>query len=156
MQNNNCTYRPRECAEDLAEVVADTDLRKDQLVSQQARLLDFQGRSGRAVADMIALANELARVEASLAELDRASANLQHRTETNLLIIQFSTMEGHSRWSSVGRSLSGSLDSFAEGVSEAIDMIAYGFPFLLALFPLALLWRWLWRRATQRISTSPT
>jgi hypothetical protein len=103
---------------------------------------------------MISLAHEGALVESRLAELGRTSINLQRRIETNLLTIQFSTSDNRSRWSAVGNSIADSLDSLADGTSEAIEMIAFGIPFLIVLFPLALVWRWLWRRATSRSHVS--
>jgi hypothetical protein len=137
-------------AEDLAEAVSDAAREQEQLNAQRQKLLDFQSRKDLTVTDMISLAHEGAMVESRLAELGRTSANLQRRIETNLLTVQFSTSESGSRWSSVGDSIADSLDSLADGTSEAIGMIAFGIPFLIVLFPLALVWRWLWRRATFR------
>jgi hypothetical protein len=137
-------------AEDLAEAVADAAREEEQLNAQRRQLLEFESRRDLSVTDMISLAREGGLVESRLAELGRTSANLQRRIETNLLTIQFSTSESGSRWSTVGGSISDSLDSLADGTSEAIEMIAYGIPFLIVLFPLALVWRWLWRRSTSR------
>lgn len=143
-------------AEDLAVAVADATRERDQLTAQRTQLLAFQNRKDLAVADMIALAHEIAVVESTLADLTQTSANLQRRVETNLLTIDFRAMQTRSRWSSVGNSLSDSLDSFLDGTSDAIEMIAFGLPFLILLFPLALFWRWLWRRVTLRkTSTEP-
>lgn len=137
-------------AEDLAIAVADASRERDQLSAQRTKLIELQDRKDLAVADMISLARELAQVESGLANLNQTSASLQRRIETNLLTIQFSVEQSNSRWSIIGSSLSDSLDAFADGTSEAIGMIAFGLPFLVVLFPLALLWRWLWRRATAR------
>jgi hypothetical protein len=141
-------------AEDLAEAVADAAREEEQLNAQRRQLLDFQSRKDLTVADMISLAHEGAQVESRLAELERTSANLKRRIETNLLTVQFSTSESGSRWSSVGDSISDALDSLADGTSEAIEMIAFGIPFLIVLFPLALVWRWLWRRSTSERSAA--
>ncbi len=141
-------------AEDLAIAVADASREHDQLSAQRSKLIAFQERKDLAVADMIALARELAEVESGLANLDQTSAGLERRIETNLLTIQFSAEQSRSRWSGIGRSLSDSLDDFADGASEVIGMIAFGLPFLIVLFPLSLLWRWLWRRATARKRTA--
>jgi hypothetical protein len=141
-------------AEDLAEAVADAAREEEQLNAQRRQLLDFRSRKNLTVTDMISLAHEGALVESRLAELGRTSINLQRRIETNLLTIQFSTSDNRSRWSAVGNSIADSLDSLADGTSEAIEMIAFGIPFLIVLFPLALVWRWLWRRATSRSHVS--
>ena len=43
-----------------------------------------------------------------------------------------------------------SFEHGATGVTEALAMVGYGLPFLVIAFPLALLWRALWRWATRR------
>ena len=137
-------------AEDLAEMVADTTHQQAQLSAQRDKLVEFQNRKDLAVSDMVALAHELASVELQLSELDLASTRLNQRIETNLLTLELTTKEGATRWSNVCVSISDFLDSLADGTSEKIGMIAFGLPFLIVLFPLALVWRWLWRRATTR------
>ncbi|MEO7012865.1 MAG: DUF4349 domain-containing protein [Dokdonella sp.] len=141
-------------AEDLAEVVADNARQTEQLEAQRDKLVEFQDRKDLAVGDMISLAHELASVESQLTELSRTSARLQQRIDTNLLTLDLSTQESASRWSSVGGAFSDFLDSLVDGTSEVVGMIAFGLPFLLVLFPLALAWRWLWRRATRKSRAS--
>lgn len=135
-------------AEDLAKAVADTAREAGQLNVQRTKLSEFEQRNDLAVADMLALAREIGSVETQLAELNGASTNLQQRIETNLVTINFSTSVTTSRWSAIGRSASESFDSFADGAAEVVELIAFGLPFLLLMFPLALAWRWLWRRFT--------
>jgi hypothetical protein len=135
-------------AEDLAEPIADVARQKLQLETQLSKLLEFQARADLSVADMIALARERGTVDSQLAMLQEKSANQARRIETNLLTLRFSTRDGVSRWSNTGRAIVESIDSFADGVSEAIAMVAFGIPFVLIAFPAALMWRWLWRRAT--------
>lgn len=135
-------------AEDLAEVVADTDRRQALLGAQKSKLLEYQARKDLSFSDMLTLARELATVESQLAAAGRVAAIQQRRIETNVLTIQYSSDAHKSRWAVIGGALGDSLDSFADGISETIQMIAFGLPFVVVGFLLALLWRWFWRLAT--------
>lgn len=135
-------------AEDLAEAVADTARQQAQLEAQRGKLVEFQGRNDMVITDILALAREMAAVESQLAEQNQTSTNLQRRIETNLITINYSTREDTSRWSAFSHAASDSFDSFADGAAEVVQLLAFGLPFLLLMFPLALMWRWLWRRFT--------
>lgn len=143
-------------AEDLAVVIADTAREEEQLERQRATLVEFQGRKDLAVSDMLSLASELASVETQLAELTKSQSIQQRRLETNLLTISLSARRDKSSWSSVPESLSEAMGSFGEGTAEAISTIAFSLPFLLLAFPLALLWRFFWRRLTAKDRTGAT
>ncbi len=137
-------------AEDLAQAVADTTRQLDQLKLQRVLLLEFQQRKDLGVADMLSIAREMAAVETSLASAERDAAQQTLRLQTNLLTIEFSTpSEPASRTARLRDALSGSLDSSVDGLAQAIETFAYVLPLLLFGFPLALLWRWLWRKATR-------
>lgn len=137
-------------AEDLAVVVADTAREKEQLELLREKLAEFQVRKDLSVTDMLSLARELASIEAQLAQLVKTQSAQQRRLETNLLTISLSARRDTSSWFMVSESLSGSLDSLAEGTAEAISTIAFSLPFLFLAFPLALLWRYFWRRITAK------
>lgn len=135
-------------AEDLAEAVADVARQKQLLELQRDKLAEFQSRADLTVGDAISLTRELAQIETSLAALTDTANNQIRRIETNLLTLTFSAGTPVSRWDNLGEAIGDSADSFAEGAFDLITMLAYGTPFLLIAFPLALAWRWLWRRAT--------
>lgn len=137
-------------AEDLAEAVADTAAELERLQLQIARLKDFEARPDLAVADMLALAREGAATQARIADLQREAANQQRRIETNLLTLRFLAVDQSSRWSRVRSAPANALESLLEGTADVAELLAYGLPYLLLAFPLALLWRSLWRRATTR------
>jgi hypothetical protein len=40
-------------------------------------------------------------------------------------------------------------DGLVNGVGQVLELSGQGLPFLILAFPLALLWRWTWRRATR-------
>lgn len=141
-------------AEDLAEAVHDTGKQREMLGLQRATLLEFRSRSDLLVSDVITVARELATVESELQSLARTAADQQRRIETNLLSIQFSTDFQRSRWTRLGKAFGDSVDSAINGSAEAIEMLAFGLPFLFIAFPLSLLWRWAWRRMTGSRSAS--
>lgn len=118
-------------------------------VEPLAKLLELQGRKDLSVSDLLAIANESAAVEAELEAGNRAAADQLRRLETNLLTMHLSAENQASAASRIGESFKGAGDSLIDGVAEAIEMAAYWLPFLLIAFPLALLWRWLWRRVTR-------
>lgn len=137
-------------AEDLAQAVSDTEQQRQRLQRQQQTLLQYQARGDLSVSDMLALARELAEVEVQLAGAAQQSAQQQRRLTTNLLTLSFST-EGEpiGRLARIGEAASGMLDNATEGATEALKLLGYGIPFVIILFPLALLVRWLWRKASR-------
>ncbi|PZW49307.1 DUF4349 domain-containing protein [Pseudomonas sp. URMO17WK12:I2] len=142
-------------AEDLAQAVSDTEQQRQRLERQQKTLLLYQARTDLSVSDMLALARELAEVEVQLAGNAQQSAQQQRRLTTNLLTISFST-EGEpvGRLARIGDAASGMLDNATEGATEALKLLGYGIPFVIILFPLALLVRWLWRKASRARNTA--
>jgi hypothetical protein len=137
-------------AEDLAQAASDTEQQRQRLERQQKTLLQYQARTDLSVSDMLALARELAEVEVQLAGNAQQSAQQQRRLTTNLLTLSFST-EGEpvGRLARIGDAASGMLDNATEGATEALKLLGYGIPFVIILFPLALLVRWLWRKASR-------
>lgn len=135
-------------AEDLAQAVADNRRQTEQLQRQQQTLQQYQARDDLAVADLLALARELAALEVQLQALDQDAAQQQRRLDTNLLTLSFSSPHQRSRLGVIGDASERLLDNLAEGTAGVIEFVGYGLPFLVILFPLALLLRWLWRRLT--------
>jgi len=136
-------------AEDVSVAVGDLEREREQLRAHAETLHSLQSRSGLEARDLIALSSEQGKVSARLVELDRASAVIAHRMETNLLTLRYNSALETSAWSEIASSVRDSGESFAEGVVETVGMIAFGLPFILVAFPLALLWRWAWRKFTR-------
>lgn len=134
-------------AEDLAQAVADNARERRLLENQRAKLESFQTRKDLSVADMLALARELASLETQMDGAEQIAAQQRRRIETNLLTIRFfSNGDGESR---VGVSLRNLWHSFTDGFADAVEYSGYLLPFVLFGFPLLLLLRWLWRRSTR-------
>ncbi|MBF3217682.1 hypothetical protein HKT45_41070, partial [Pseudomonas aeruginosa] len=78
-------------AEDLAQAVADTRQQRERLQREYQTLQQYQGRKDMSVGDLLALAKEIAAVEAQLADNAQAGAQQQRRIATNLLTLSFSS-----------------------------------------------------------------
>lgn len=137
-------------AEDLAVAVRDNTLLRDRLRKQHARLLEFQDRKDLKVDDVIALSEQLSRVEAELEAADRDAASHRRRLETQLLTIHFSphaTQEGRSE---VAEALSDTGRVMASSTAFVVRLIAALIPVLVALvvgiWLLRRMWRWVRRR----------
>jgi hypothetical protein len=135
-------------AEDRAEAIADIEQKKDLLKRQQSRLLEFQGRKDLPIADVLALARELAQIEGELDRLSQARSNEQRRVETNLLTIAFSAdrAETESRLGRIGKAFGRGADELTEGTVNTIEFVAYALPALLVLILFVFAFRWIWRR----------
>lgn len=137
--------------EDLADAVADNDTKLAMLQAHRDNLLGLRAKPGLSVGDTIALSQELARVETDLDGANRTAANQRRRIETNLLTLTFIAPYEHaSAWSRLGDAFGDLGESAVDGTTEVLGMLGFGLPFLVVAFPLALLWRALWRRATRR------
>ncbi|MFD0725690.1 DUF4349 domain-containing protein [Lysobacter brunescens] len=137
-------------AEDLAVAVRDNTLLRDRLRKQHARLLEFQDRKDLKVDDVIALSEQLSRVEAELEAAERDAASHRRRLETQLLTIQFSphaTQEGRSE---VAEALADTGRMMAASTAVVVRVIAALIPVVIALvigiWLLRRMWRWVRRR----------
>lgn len=137
-------------AHDLARDVADSARQEQRLQARRAELLAFRERKDLAVADMLALANEIATVETSLAELEQQGAAHERRINTNLLTLQWNSHGSESAWAAVGDAITDAGDTAIDGLAEAISYAVMLIPALILAFPIALLWRALWRRAVRQ------
>lgn len=134
--------------EDLAQAITDNRQQRDQLLSQQQTLQQYQNRNDLTVADLLALAKEVAAVQVQLQALSQEAALQQRRLDTNLLTLSFSSPHKRSHLGLISDATSRLLDNLAEGTAGVIEFVGYSLPFLIILFPLTLLLRWLWRRIT--------
>lgn len=129
-------------AEDLAVAVRDNTLLRSRLSKQHARLLEFQGRSDLKVADVIALSEQLSKVEAELEAAEREGAIHKRRIETQLLTIELSPHISETGRSEVAIAFGDSGRVMASSTAGVIRIVAGLLPVLLAL-ALAI---WLLRR----------
>lgn len=135
-------------AEDLADAVQDVESQRDLLTRQRTQLLAFTERRDLGVSDLISLSQQLAGVDSQLADLNQTAAQQRRRIETNLLQLNWrSPYVDESRdWGEVWERF---VDNLADGADNLAELLGYFLPLMLAAFPLALGWRWAWRRATR-------
>ncbi len=141
-------------AEDLAVAVRDNTLLRSRLSKQHARLLEFQGRSDLKVADVIALSEQLSKVEAELEAAEREGAIQKRRIETQLLTIAFAPHVGEAGRSEIAVAFGDSGRVMASSSAGVIRVVAGLLPVLLALalaiWVLRRLVRFLHRRKTAK------
>lgn len=143
-------------AVDLADAVGDIRRQRELLERQAQHLAELAARKDLAVADLIALSHEQAAVENQLQAMQAVATGQQRRLDTNRLELRFDDgTAGSHRARLFDDGLAGLLDQASEGVSDALGLLGYGLPFLILAFPLAMLWRWLWRRFTRREAIRP-
>ncbi|GLQ98138.1 DUF4349 domain-containing protein [Dyella mobilis] len=145
-QNGKLAWRQTH-AEDLADAVQDNDQKLKQLDAYSAQMEQLSQRKDLSPSDLIALGHERAQIQVERENLQNVSAQQQRRIDTNLLELDFVEEGGGHH---LGISLDSSIDQLYEGIRDALQMLAYGIPFLLLAFPLALGWRWVWRRITRK------
>lgn len=141
-------------AEDLAVAVRDNTLLQDRLRKQHARLLEFQGRSDLKVADVIALSEQLSKVEAELEAAERDGATHRRRIETQLLTLEFSPFAREERRSEIVAAFRDSGDVMAASAGGVIRIVSALIPvvftLVIAMWILRRVWRWLRRRRQTR------
>lgn len=137
-------------AEDLAVAVRDNTLLQDRLRKQHARLLEFQGRSDLKVADVIALSEQLSKVEAELEAAERDGATHRRRIETQLLTLDFSPFAREEQRSEIAAAFRDSGSVMAASTGGVIRVVSALIPILLslslAIWLLRRAWRWLRRK----------
>ncbi|RUL70925.1 DUF4349 domain-containing protein [Dyella choica] len=134
-------------AEDLADAVNDNERKLKQLEIYSAQVEQLAQRKDISTSDLIALSHERAQIQVDRENFQNVAAQQQRRIDTNLLQMDFTD---ETRGHHLGVSLSDSIDQLYEGIRDALEMLAYGLPFLLLAFPLALVWWWFWRRVTRK------
>ena len=133
-------------AEDLAVAVRDNAQMEDRLQREMERLQQFQQRPDLAVADMIALSERLASVEAQLESVAREGAQYQRRIQTQLLTMNFHPPSMESGRSEVGQAIREAVGTLSLGTAWTIRTVAFLAPMVLGLAVLVLVIRRIRRR----------
>ncbi len=145
----------RTSADDLAVVVRDNNMLQNRLRKQHARLLEFQDRSDLKVTDVIALSEQLSKVEAELEAAERDGAVHKRRIETQLLSIEFSPFAREEQRGEVVGALrdSGSLMAASAGgvIRAAAVLVPIFLAFIASIWFLRRLWRFMRRRKSKSI-----
>lgn len=137
-------------AEDLAVQVADTRMAQDRLQKEHARLLQFQQRSELKVADLLAISQRLAEIEAA-AETAQREASLQNRRiDTQKISVTYRATGGEQGRSEVGRAFAESGRIFASSVAVLVRVGAGLAPVAIVLVVALVPLRGWWRRRRAR------
>lgn len=137
-------------AEDIGPAVEQTQRDRAQLEQYTHRLDELAARKDLPASDLIALAHEQAEVAVKRQALDDTAAGQQRRLDTNLLTLGFSDSSRASYGGDAMETWDSIVDRTIEGFFDAVGLLGYGVPFLVIAFPLALFWRWGWRKATRK------
>lgn len=133
-------------AEDLAQEVADTNLRRDRLQKEHGRLLAMQQRSSLQVSELLEISNRLAQIEAEEEIAQRDSAQQKRRIDTHKLTIRYNVSNSDSGRGVLGDSLARSGQVFFSSVAILVEVVAFVVPWLVVVIPGLGLIRFLWRR----------
>lgn len=145
-QNGKLAWRKTR-AEDLADAVNDNQQKLKQLEVYSTQIEQLAQRKDLSASDLIALSHERAQIQVDRENLQNESLQQQRRIDTNLLQMEFTDeASGHH----LGFTVSDGVDQLYDGIRDTLSMVAYGIPFVLLAFPLALAWRWLWRKLTKK------
>lgn len=133
-------------AEDLAAAVRDNSQAQDRLRREMERLQQFQQRSDLAVADMIALSERMAAVEAGMEDAAQLEAQYRRRIDTQLLSFNFRPPGGQAGRNQVGLALRDIGTTLTLGTAWTIRAVAFLAPLVVVLAVLVAVIRRIRRR----------
>lgn len=133
-------------AEDLAEAVRDNALTRSRLQKELSGLQIFQQRRDLSVADMIALSQQVSKLEAQQEAADQEAAQQQRRIQTQKLTLHFEAPGGESGRDEIRQAVRDFVSTLASGTAWTIRAVAFLIPVLVVLVILFAGWRRLRRR----------
>ena len=133
-------------AEDLTEVIADTESRLAMLLSFRENLQSLELQASEDIDSLIKISSEMTRIQPEIEQLTGEAAYQRQRTETDIVNIRFVARGQVGFWSPISSSLSDFRVNLSEGIASAISGIAYVVPWLLVILPIILLLRYILRR----------
>lgn len=134
-------------AEDLAQSVHDNALQQSRLGNERERLKEFQQRKDLSVADMIALSQQMAQVEAQLQVAEQEGAQHRHRINTQRLTLDFESPDKEEGGiGEIRLALHDFVSILALGVAWTLRTVAFLIPAVAGLVIVVAVWRRLRRR----------
>ncbi|MEQ4574098.1 MAG: DUF4349 domain-containing protein [Gammaproteobacteria bacterium] len=137
-------------AEDLAQQVADNRMTQERLQKEHARLLEFQQRGDLKVADLLAISQRLAEIEASAEAAQREAAQQRRRIDTQKVTIAYRATGGEQGRSEIGEAFAESGRIFAGSVAFLVRAVAGLAPVAIVVVVLLAVLRGWWRRRRKR------
>ena len=111
-------------AEDLAQQVADTALTQARLQKEHAQLQAYQQRSDMKVADLLAVSQRMAEIEAGLEQANKEAAQQRRRIDTQLVSLHFEGPAGQRSRSEIGKAVSEFGSIFTTSIAFVIRAVA--------------------------------
>ena len=133
-------------AEDLAEAVRDNALTRSRLQKELSGLRAFQQRRDLSVADMIALSQQVSKLEAQVEVADQEAAQQRRRIQTQKVSLHFEAPGGESGRGEIRQAVRDFFATLASGTAWTIRAVAFLIPVLVVFSILVAAWRRLRRR----------
>jgi len=137
-------------AEDLAQQVADTALTQARLQKEHAQLQAYQQRSDMKVADLLAVSQRMAEIEAGLEQANKDAAQQRRRIDTQLVTMNFEGPAGQRSRSEIGKAFSEFGSIFTTSIAFVIRAIAALVPVGVVVWAVGAVVVALWRRRKRR------
>jgi len=137
-------------AEDLAQQVADTALTQARLQKEHAQLQAYQQRSDMKVADLLAVSQRMAEIEAGLEQANKEAAQQRRRIDTQLVSLHFEGPAGQRSRSEIGKAVSEFGSIFTTSIAFVIRAVAALLPVGVVAWAVGAVGVALWRRRKRR------
>lgn len=136
-------------AEDLTEVIADTEKRLDMLIDYNSKLAQLEKDPNNNIDSLIKISSEMAQVQTQLEYAQGEKAKLYQRTTQDLLNILMQSNQSETFLDPIAGALDEFGENIAEGISAFITALAYLLPWILALGLIFWSVRVIWRKTRQ-------
>ncbi|KAF1055618.1 MAG: hypothetical protein GAK43_00413 [Stenotrophomonas maltophilia] len=133
-------------AEDLAQQVADTRMTQERLQREHEKLSSLQQRADVKVADLLAISQRLAEIEAGAEAARCDAAQQRRRIDTQLVSVHLQPPAGESGRSEIGEAVRDFGGVFTTSVAFVIRAVAALVPVGVVLWVLGWIGLRLWRR----------
>ncbi len=137
-------------AEDLAQQVADTVLTQARLQKEHAQLQAYQQRSDMKVADLLAVSQRMAEIEAGLEQANKDAAQQRRRIDTQLVTMRFEGPAGQRSRSEIGKAVSEFGSIVTTSIAFVIRAVAALLPVGVVAWAVGAVVVALWRRRKRR------
>lgn len=133
-------------AEDLTDVIADTEKRLEMLTRYRAKLEELESDPKNTIDSLIKISSELAEVQTQLEFSQGEKAKLYQRVSQEILHISMQSKVHESSFGPIGEALDEFGENAAEGMSVFITAVAYLLPWIFVLWFVVYMFRVIWRR----------
>jgi hypothetical protein len=137
-------------AEDLTDVISDTEKRLDMLAKYGAKLEQLEQDPNNNIDSLIKISSEMAQVQTQLEYAQGEKAKLYQRTTQDLLNINMQSNQHEAFFDPITEAFDEFGENIAHGISVFITALAYLLPWILALWLVFYTLRLIWRRTHKK------